>query len=69
MGYYFDGEQLKKAREKRNLTQVDVARKLNTHQQIISRHEQGGLLPSIEYLIIYSIIYDISLDEIVFGRK
>ena len=68
MGFYFNGEVLKECREKKNMTQAEVARHLGTHQQTISRHETGGLLPSSEFLILYRNLYNVSLDEIVFGK-
>ena len=67
--YMFDGTVLRTYRRKKKMSQSDVAKALNTHQQTISRHESTDLLPSSEYLIAYSYLYDVSIDEIVFGRR
>ena len=67
IGVRFDGVKLKEAREKKNLTQEDVARQIGGHQQTVNRHENNEILPSSYYLIWYSIIYDISIDSIIFN--
>ena len=68
IGFYFSGDVLRECRKKRHMKQKDVAKRLGTHQQTISLHERGVRLPSIEFLILYSTLYDVSLDKIVFGK-
>lgn len=60
-------EQLKKYRIENNLTQQNLADKLNVSRQTISKWETGRGLPDIENLIWLSDIYQVSLDELV-GR-
>lgn len=67
-GFRFCGERLAYYRMRKNLSQKDVAIRLGTNQQIISRHETTGVLPSSEYLIAYSYIYDVSIDTLVWGK-
>jgi len=45
------GKKIKLARVELDLTQVKLARKINTKQKNISRYETGASLPSIETLV------------------
>jgi transcriptional regulator with XRE-family HTH domain len=56
---------LKDARKKRNISQSELARQLNTAQQVISDYEVGKKTPSLERLVDLAQILDVSLDELV----
>ncbi len=45
------GKKIKLARVERDLTQTQLAQKINAKQKSISRYETGASLPSIETLI------------------
>lgn len=59
---------LKKARLEKNLTQNDVAVKLDISRQAVSRWENGVAYPDIENLTLLSEIYGVSIDELM-GAK
>lgn len=55
-------------RKKNQLTQLEVAEKLNYSDKAVSKWEQGESLPGIEVLCKLSELYGVSLDYIV-GKK
>ena len=59
------GTNLKTLREKKNLSQEDLARKLQISRQSISKWEQGISYPSILYLIPLAKILDCTLEELL----
>ena len=59
------GTNLKTLREKKNLSQEDLARKLQISRQSISKWEQGISCPSILYLVPLTKILDCTLDELL----
>jgi transcriptional regulator with XRE-family HTH domain len=59
------GEQIKSFRIKNNLTQKDLADKLNVTPQAVSRWEQDVVEPGIGTLKQMSLIFSISLDELL----
>ncbi len=60
------GKNLKKVRRSNNLTQKDIARKLNTTQSTISSYERGNTLIITSFLYGLSKIYDnFSIDSIL----
>ena len=60
-------EQLKKYRKQKNLTQRELALKLNVSDKTISSWETGRTYPDISLLINLSSILEISLDEFLKG--
>ena len=56
---------LKEARQKKNLSQNEVAEKLNISRQAVSRWETGKGSPDINTLPLLSKLYDISIDELL----
>ena len=62
------GEVLKEQREKIGLSQSEVAKKINTSHQNISRWESGVVLPSIDFCVKLANLYGITLDDLV-GRE
>lgn len=62
-------EQLKYYREKNNETQESLALKLNVTRQSISKWETGACFPDIKILVKLSDLYQVSLDELIKGRR
>lgn len=60
-------EQLKKYRKQSNLTQRELALKLNVSDKTISSWETGRTYPDISMLINLSSILKVSLDEFLKG--
>jgi len=60
-------KQLKKYRELNNLSQEALAEKIYVTRQTISKWENDRTYPDIHNLIALSILFDISLDELVKG--
>ena len=52
-------------RKQNNLTQIDLANKLNYSDNTISRWERGEITPSIETLSLISEIYNVPLETIL----
>lgn len=61
------GKRIKEEREKRDLTQDQLAQTLNVSRQAISKWELGTAYPDIERLITLSDFFDISLDNLIKG--
>ncbi len=61
------GEQIKKLRRDRNLTQQEMAEKLSVSRQAVSNWENDKNLPDIEMLITMSRVFQITLDELILG--
>ena len=59
------GTNLRTLREKRNLSQEDLARKLQISRQSISKWEQGISYPSILYLVPLAKKLDCTLEELL----
>ncbi len=61
------GDALKYQRELANINQPDLAEKIGSSQQNISRWERGEVIPSIDFCVKLADYYNISLDELI-GR-
>lgn len=59
------GNNLKKLRADRNLSQEQLAEKLKISRQAISKWESGKAYPDIENLVILRNIFDVTLDELI----
>ncbi|MDD7352000.1 MAG: helix-turn-helix transcriptional regulator [Peptoniphilaceae bacterium] len=62
------GENIKNLRIKNNLTQKELAEKLNLSRPTIGRYESDERFPDKETIIDLAELFDVSIDEI-FGRK
>ena len=62
------GEELKYHRQKANLSQLDLAKRINTSQQNISRWEKNEVEPSISFCVLLADFYGITIDELI-GRE
>lgn len=60
---------LKEVRKKKHMKQSDLAKELNTAQQVISDYEVGKKTPSLERLVELAQILDVSLDELIEFKK
>lgn len=63
------GTRIKTEREKSNMSQDDLAKKMNISRQAISKWETGSSYPDIEKILKLSEIFNLSLDELVKGDK
>lgn len=61
------GEQIRIIRQKRHLTQDELARQLNITRQAVSNWENNKNLPDIGMLIRISDVFDVSLDDLIKG--
>ncbi|MFI8714489.1 helix-turn-helix domain-containing protein [Brevibacillus brevis] len=58
----FLGERLRKARERKNLKQVQVHERTGINNKTLSRYESGGSEPDVETLKVLAELYEVSLD-------
>ncbi|WP_251521604.1 MULTISPECIES: helix-turn-helix domain-containing protein [Staphylococcus] len=61
------GTQIKKYREKNNLSQEDLAEKMYISRQTVSNWENDRSYPDVHNLLLLSSIFDVSLDNLVKG--
>lgn len=59
------GDRLKQLRDKHNLSQQDVANRLQVTRNTVSRYENDTLTPSIDNLIQFAMMYNISVDYLL----
>ncbi|MDF2804233.1 MAG: putative transcription factor, like protein [Anaerocolumna sp.] len=63
------GKRIKDEREKLNMSQDELAQKMDISRQAISKWETGNSYPDIEKILKLSEIFHLSLDELVKGDK
>lgn len=63
------GEQFKKIRKDKNLTQEQVATQLHISRQAVSNWENNKNLPDIEMTIEIAKVFHISLDQLILGDE
>ena len=59
------GEKIKKYREEKKITQVEVAEILGVKPATISKYEAGALEPNIESLKKLAELFEVSVDELL----
>ena len=59
------GEKIKKYREEKKITQVEVAEVLGVKPATVSKYEAGTLEPNIESLKKLAELFEISVDELL----
>ena len=59
------GEILKKIREDNNLTQEELAKKVNTSRSNIANYENNKNKPSVEVLEKLSLLFNVSIDYLL----
>lgn len=67
MGLYTIGAIIKELREKNNLTQIELAQKLNISDKTVSKWENGKGYPDISLLGPISGVLGISVNELISG--
>ena len=60
---------LYKLRKKHNLSQEELAERLGVSRQAVSKWERGEASPDTDNLIALAKIYNLSLDELIYGEK
>ena len=60
---------IKKFREQKNISQVELAEKLNVTRQAVSNWERGKTQPDIDTLHKIADILEISIEELIYGNK
>lgn len=60
---------IKRLRSDRKMTQTDLAEQIHITRQAVSSWESGRTQPDIEMLKILSEIFDVSLEELIYGEK
>ena len=63
------GSRIKNEREKLNISQDELAQKMDISRQAISKWETGNSYPDIEKILKLSEIFHLSLDELVKGDE
>ncbi len=63
------GETLYRLRAEKNLSQGDLAEKLDVSRQSISKWENNSAVPDLEKIVKLSEIFDVSLDVLVKGEE
>ena len=63
------GERIYRLRTEKNLSQGDLAERLEVSRQSISKWENNNAVPDLEKIIALSDIFEVSLDELVKGKK
>lgn len=61
-------EQLSKLRKEENLTQEDLAEKCDVSRQAVAKWESGESLPDIYKISQIAKLFDISLEELIWGE-
>ena len=56
---------LKELRQEKNFTLKDVAAKLNVTIRTISRYEDGSREPSVDFIIKFCKLYEVSADYLL----
>lgn len=64
MKNYF-GNNLRYLRSVHNITQTDLANKLNVSHQAISNYERGERSCNLDALILLSELFDVSVDDLL----
>ncbi len=59
------GEQIKNLRKKRGWSQADLALKINGDAGQISRYENGKITPSVEAIVKFAALFDVSVDYLL----
>ncbi len=59
------GEQIKNLRKERGWSQADLATKINGDAGHISRYENGKITPSVEAIVKFAELFDVSVDYLL----
>ena len=56
---------MKKVRRENNITKVKLAYVLETSVRTVERYESGETIPPLEYMINFTMYFDVELDELI----
>lgn len=59
------GKYLARLRKNADMTQSELADKLNVTHQAVSRYEKGHCFPDVSILVLLAEIFDVTLDELI----
>ena len=59
------GGYLSRLRKNADMTQIELADRLNLTRQAISRYEHGDSFPDVSILVLIADIFDVTLDELI----
>lgn len=59
------GKVMKKIRRENNITKVKLAYVLETSVRTVERYESGETIPPLEYMINFTMYFDVELDELI----
>lgn len=59
------GLKMKLIREKNDISKVELANRLKVNRKTIGLLENGERLPSLEYIYNFSLIFDITIDDLI----
>ncbi|MBO5176461.1 MAG: helix-turn-helix transcriptional regulator [Lachnospiraceae bacterium] len=62
-------DSIKNLRKEKDMTQDELAEKLNVTRQAVSNWEQGKTQPDIETLTRLAEIFDVSVEHIIYGSE
>ena len=62
------GKAIRQLRQKKGISQEELANRLNVSRQTISKWEVGESTPDMENLVAISELFEISLDELVLNK-
>ena len=63
------GERIYRLRTEKNLSQGDLAERLEVSRQSVSKWENNNAVPDLEKIIALSEIFEVTLDELVKGQR
>jgi transcriptional regulator with XRE-family HTH domain len=63
------GDNLKKIRSTKNISQGELAQLVNMHATHISRYERNITTPSVEILKKLAEALDVTIDELIYGNQ
>lgn len=62
-------ENLRNLRKNANMTQAELAEKLNVSRQAVSKWEKAVSIPDIENMLLLSKVFNVSVDELVDNKQ
>lgn len=63
------GENIKKLRKEKNLSQEQLAEMLNVSRQAVSKWESGKTYPDIDNLVLLRDIFNVTLDDLIINEN
>ena len=63
------GNRIKRLRQEKGWSQMQLSKKLNVHQKQISAYERGIHSPSIDFLVKLADLFNVSLDYLAFDDR